>query len=444
MNFTSIISIVVFLIILTIIVFVHELGHFITAKKFGVYCKEFAIGMGPKLFGKKKGETEYTVRALPMGGFVQMIGEDAELFTIKNGQKLWVSINEDGLVSELAFNELVNHQMKFVEIINIERTKEPMEITYIYEEETIISQCTTLVSCYDAKSEEQLIVAYKRQFTNIKPWKKIIVLAAGATMNFIFAFIFFFVSTWISGVSTEPIIATDVYVQTGGTNALLADDKIVAIDGKATTDFTEISSYIQQNPGKSISLTINRNGSMVAIEREIQTVETQKVTSKGIENTTYGALGVTYAKNHTAMGKILATAVTRSIEIFQYVFFVIISLFSGKIKVTNLTGFVGIAQQTSAVISSANSTTTILAQAGEVFARLLSFAAFLSINIGAMNLLPLPALDGGRIVFALYEMLTKKKPSAKFENYANAAGFLLLIGLFIAVTIMDFIKLFTN
>ena len=443
MNITSIMSIIIFLLILTIIVFVHELGHFLTAKKFGVYCKEFAIGMGPKIFGRKKGETLYSVRALPMGGYVQMIGEDGELFELKKADRVWLTHNEAGQIETIAFVQPDDNTAIFVTIENIEKALDPIQITYTYDDKTMTDFCESLVYCYDEKNEEQWIVANNRQFTNIKPWKKVIVLAAGATMNFIFAFIFIFFSTWITGVNTDPIIATDVYAETVGENAFIKGDEIIAINNETITSLEQLSTFVQSNPNKTVEVEVLRNNEKQTVTREITAVAEQQLTLNGFEEKTRGALGVTYIRTHTAIWTIFTDAVTRFGGMFQYIFFVLYGLFTAKIKVSNLTGFIGIAQQTNAVITATTASTSFGAQAAEISARLLSFAAFLSVNIGAMNLLPFPALDGGRIVFALYEMISKKKASPKIETYVNAAGFILLILLFFAVTIMDVIRLFS-
>ncbi|GBU10435.1 regulator of sigma-W protease RasP [Erysipelotrichaceae bacterium] len=441
MNITSIFSVLVFLLILTIIVYVHELGHFLTAKKFGVYCKEFAIGMGTKIWGRQKGETLYSVRALPMGGFVQMVGEDGELFKLNRDDQVWLEFSKNDKIAKIFFVQPQGVEMAiFVKIVALEKAVEPMSMQYVYNDELLTAQCENIVYCYDEKEDEQWIVANNRQFTNIKPSKKIIVLAAGATMNFIFGFIFLFASTWIGGVNIAPIIATDMSENTA--TSFVVGDEILSVDGKTFPDFSALQTYIKANPSKEVIIKVARDAKEVEITRTLIASESQQVTKNGVEVKTVGLLGVTYERNHTNIIAILKESIHAFIGMFEYIFFVLLSLFTGKIKLTNLTGFVGIAQQTNMVITAQTAAISLGAKMAEIGARLLGFAAFLSINIGAMNLLPFPALDGGRIVFALYEVIFRKKVSAKLETYVNIAGFLLLIFVFIAITIQDVIRLF--
>ena len=437
-----IISIVVFILILTVTITVHEWGHFKTAQTFGVYCKEFAIGMGKKIFSRQKGETEYTIRLLPMGGFVQMIGEDGEITNeVHAGDTVWIKQNAEGLITTIYAHANDAPDTKAVEVIAFHNEVEPIRLEVSMDATTTTLECLPLVTYYDKEQYEQWVVAKPRQFTNIKPWKKIVVLAAGATVNFITALLFIFVSTWISGVTVDPIISQDLYAKELGTSALIAGDTITHINDTAM-ELTEITSYVQENPGKEVTLTVERDGKSVEIKRTIQEIASEEVTSEGVVPYTYGALGIQYARNYTNIAAIIAATFTTFFGIFQQVFYTFVSLFSGKVSPTQLTGFVGIAQQTGAIIAMPTTSINILPKLLEIFGRLLFFAGFLGINIGALNLLPIPALDGGRIVFAIYEMIFKKKASPKLEMAVNAAGFLLLIGLFIMVTFLDIGRLF--
>lgn len=437
---SQILSVLVLLLIITIIITVHEWGHFVTAKKFGVYCKEFAIGMGKKIFSRQKGETEFTIRMIPMGGFVQMIGEDGEVDeTLTPGDTVWIRLNTEGKIKTIAQKEMDASQE--VEIISFSHDVQPMVLTYAYEDTIIENECENLVTYIYADNQEDDVVAKDRQFTNLKPWKKIIVLAAGATMNFILGFLCILTATWIGGVNVEPIILQDG-LATEQVNAFEVDDKIVAIDG-VPMDLTEVTSFVQGNAGKTVEVTVERNGKTVDLKREIQTQQKVELTKDGETEVTYGVLGVRYKPNHTNVFAIFGKSIHNFIEFFQSVFLTLISLFTGKVSFTQLTGIVGIAQQTNMMIAAPTVATSGFAVFGEVFTRMLTFTAFLSINIGIFNLLPLPALDGGRIVFAVYELIFRRKASKKLEMYINAAGFLLLIGLFVMVTFMDIGRLFS-
>jgi len=433
-----IISILIFLIILTVIVSLHELGHFLTAKKFGVYCKEFAIGMGPKLWQKQKDETSYTIRAIPMGGFVQMIGEDGELFSIQKGDIVWLAFNDKGHISEVHYKNPGKATTE-ARVVEFRKTKQPMKLTYIEAGTQKTAQTTTLLTCYDADGNTQDLVANDRQFNYLPPLKKIVVLTAGVLMNFALAFVVVFVATWIGGVTVDPIIATDT--ATDVSSQFEAGDTVIKIDEQQIQDADTLTAYVRANSGKNVQIIVERQGQEVVLTRTIHEATGERITDAGVESFTYGMLGVTYQRNHIHLLKIFQTAVASYFSFFEYVGFVLVGLFTGKISVMNLTGFVGIAQQTNNVITMTTPNVSVLTQLREIVARLFNFTAFLSVNIGVMNILPFPALDGGRVVFALYELIFRRKPNPKFETYFNAAGFVLLIVLFFGVTILDIMRL---
>jgi len=433
-----IVSILVFLLMLTVIVSLHELGHFVTAKKFGVYCKEFAIGMGPKIWKKQKGETLYSIRAIPMGGFVQMIGEEGELFAIKQSDIVWLVFNDAKQIREIHYKKPQTDAIE-VSVVSLQKTKQPMELTYIEAGIQKTAATTALVRCYDAAGNAQDLVANNRQFNYLAPLKKIAVLTAGVVMNFILGFVVVFVATWIGGVNVSPVIATDAI--TNAPQRFEVGDKIVRIDEQSVTDVDMLGRYVREHKGKTVAIIVERAGQEIAIQRQIQEAKGERLSSNGVEQFTYGVLGITYQKDHWHLGKILQVAFSSFIGFFEYVYFVLVGLFTGKIAFTNLTGFVGIAQQTKMVINSASPNVSGLAQFSETVARVLNFTAFLSVNIGVMNILPFPALDGGRVMFAIYELIFRRKPNPKFETYFNAVGFVLLIALFLGVTILDIIRL---
>jgi len=434
----SIISILVFLLILTVIVTLHEAGHFLTAKKFGVYCKEFAIGMGPKLWQRKTSETTYSIRAIPMGGYVQMIGEEGELFTIKKDDIIWLKFNETNQVSEIYYKNPNNSAVE-VRVVSLARSKQPMELTYIESGIEKTAETTALVTCYDADGEQQDLVANNRQFNHLTPLKKIVVLTAGVCMNFLLAFVVLFVATWLAGVNVAPVIATDS--TTDVANRFEANDRILRVNDQMFSDATTLTNYIRQNSGKKVDVVVDRAGHEVVLHRAITEATGQTLTEQGVETFTYGILGVTYQRDHWHLLKILEVTMQTFFGFFEYVYFVLVGLFTGKIALTNLTGFVGIAQQTDMVINTGVGNVDPFGQFIEVLARIFNFTAFLSVNIGVMNILPFPALDGGRVLFALYELIFHKKPNPKFETYFNACGFILLIGLFVGVTVLDIIRL---
>ena len=434
----TVVSLLVFFLILTGIISLHEFGHFATAKKFGVYCKEFAIGMGPKLWSKKTAETEYSVRAFPMGGFVAMIGEDGVSTSFKPGDTVYITKNADDKIFRISrqFEENANE----VVLEKIEKAEQPIVLTYLEAGERQVATCTNLITCVDAKEGEWDLVAENREFSYLAPLKKIVILTAGVFLNFVLGFVLIFGATWIGGVPVDPIIDRDL-VEVSAEQQLYQGDRILSIDTVQASSIDTIKAYVQANPGKVVAITLERDGRQLTLERALLTNENETLTSSGIVSKTQGALGITYQRNHTAIGKIFTTALGSFFGFFEYVYFVLVGLFSGKIAITNLTGFIGIAQQTNAVMTVETASTTFLARIGEISANVLRFAAFLSVNLGVMNIMPFPALDGGRVVFAVYELITRRKPNPKFEVYLNALGFLLLIGLFIMITFLDIKRL---
>jgi len=433
----QIISILVFLLILTVIVSLHELGHFMSAKKFGVYCKEFAIGMGPKVWQKQKGETVYSIRLIPMGGYVQMIGEDGELFSIKKGDNVWLTFNDEGKISDIHYTEQAEGATQAA-VVALQKANQPMELTYIEGGVEKKALTTPLVTCTDSSGNTLDLVANDRQFNYLPPLKKIVVLTAGVMMNFILALVVVFIATWLSGVVVDPIIATDT--TTDVSNQFAANDRVLRINDYTINDAESLTNYVRSHKGESAAVLVNREGEEVVLHRTINEVEGARVTQNGEERFTYGVLGVTYARDHWNIGKIVQGAWHSFIGFFEYVYVVLLGLFTGKISFLNLTGFVGIAQQTNAVISNAAASSSGVSQIAHVLGSILSFTAFLSVNIGVMNILPIPALDGGRVVFALYELIFRRKPNPKFETYFNVAGFILLIGLFVGITILDIMR----
>lgn len=439
-----ILSLITFLIILTIIITIHEFGHFYTAKKFGVYCREFSIGMGNKLFSKKKGETIYAIRAIPMGGFVQMVGEDGEAFELIEGEPIWFHLNQDEKIDMLAQNgdEMIDGTWNKGILVSAERHQQPMQFKLLIDEQEKILETTALVTYYDANQQENWLVAKIRQFTYLKPWKKIIVLTAGVFLNFVTAFVFILISSTLSGVYVQPVIQEDQFAQMNGNEAFQVNDKILMIDKQKMNTIKDLQKFVQDNPNKTVTVTVLRENKEVPLKR-ILSESSQAydvLTTNGVVSKKVGLIDVSFKKSYHIVD-VFRGSVTKYLAIFQQIFLTLKLLLWGKIKIAQLSGFVGIAQATNTVIKDSlvqdHSISGLLQSSKTVIANLLSFTAFLSINIGVMNILPFPALDGGRVIFALYEWITKKRAHAKFEYYFNATGFIMLILLFIFITFFD-------
>jgi len=344
-------SLIWFVLILGAIVAVHEFGHFIFAKLSNIYVYEFSIGMGKKIFGRKKkgGETEFCLRAIPLGGYVMIAGEDVE-------------------------------------------------------DENIPKD---------------------RQMCNKNFIQRFLVLFAGAFNNFVFAFLILFVSALIYGAATtKPYIgevgegypAYDVGIQSG--------DLLLELDGEKIKNWDKALVKLQTNKGEAMTFTVKKaDGNVVSYD-----ITPMKVTDDE-GNTSYKFGIATLYEKEYGFGKSLGYAWNKTISLFGSMWDTLKYLFTGKVGVNQLSGPVGIYS----IVDS---------QAEQGIEAILYLVAYLSINVGIINLLPFPAFDGGRILFLIIEKIFKKPVSKRVENIIHSIGFMLIIGLLIYVTFNDLIRLF--
>ena len=346
-------TLVVFILILGLIVLVHELGHFMWAKKFGVYIYEFSIGMGPVIYSKKrkKDGITYNIRALPIGGFVSMAGE-------------------------------------------------------VYEDDKNVPK--------------------DRCLCNKPIWQRIIVMAAGVLNNFILAIVLLFVIALIWGSnSLEPRVAQVVEDYPMAEAGIVKDDLILSINGHKvnTWDEAQILLYYKNNNDYYEFRIRHADG----------TVENYKITPKvevaedGTESKVFGVhinqdetFGL-WNKIKYAFEKFWTTIIS--------MWLTIVGLIIGKISVDALSGPVGIYTVVGQSISYGVYSVVYL-------------LAYLSINVGVINIIPFPAFDGGRIFFLIIEKIKGSPVNQKFENWCHTIGFILLMILILFVTIHDIIRLF--
>ncbi len=344
-------TIVYFILILGIIVFIHELGHFIFAKKAGIYCYEFSIGMGPKLIGKKfKSETEYCIRLIPLGGFVSMAGESVE--------------------------------------------------------------------------EDKKIPKNKR--LQNKTWlQRFLTIFAGPFFNFILAFVLLFFTGLIFGApSTKPVVGMIEENSAAEKAGLVVGDKILSINDKKVHNWDQVIMKLQ--------LINNDDPVDFKIQKEDGTIKNIEITPKKqtVDDVTsyHFGVGMIQETSHGLVASI-QYAGSKLYSLTQSMVTVIGGLFTGKISLGNISGPVGIY---SIVGDSAKSG----------ISSLLYLMAYLSINVGFINLIPLPAFDGGRILFLIIEKIKGSPVNAKVENMFHYIGFFVLIGLMILVTFNDILRLF--
>ena len=343
-----ILTIIGAIIIFSIIIFVHELGHFIAAKAFGVNVLEFAIGMGPAIWKKQGKETLYSIRAVPMGGFCKMEGEDEDTGT-------------------------------------------------------------------------------DRAFSRKKPLPKIIILCAGAAMNILLGFLMVTVIVSSSAVKNNGIASTVVETvnpQAQAAQILKPGDKIVKVNGTTVHIKRDISFELSNSGGGESTLEFIRDGKRYS-ERFVP------MEIKDDNGSVSYALGFNVKAESPNIINILHESLFQTIWMVKLVFVSLGMLLGGKASVSDMSGPVG-------VVSAMNTA----AQSG--WMNFLFFAAFLTVNIGVMNLLPLPALDGGRTVFALIELIFGKAVPAEKEGIVHLIGFVLLIGLMLFVTWNDIARLISG
>lgn len=330
--------IVAFLVFLTLVT-IHEFGHFIMAKWAGIKVNEFAVGMGPAILKKQKGETLYSLRIFPLGGYCAMEGED-----------------EDS--------------------------------------------------------------ADERSFDNAKAYKRLVVILAGAFMNMLLAVVAFLIVNMQSGftdLSIDKIEANSpAYIA-----CIQENDEIISYNGKKPLLFLELRNMIINSKNESDTLTLKRDGKLINVEikPELATIEDN---GKTIE---YKKIGIMPKVRYDFFG-----AFKESINTCRYAFRSMFDFlgraFKGNVKKNEVSGPVVIIK-------------TIASAAKVGFSSVMFLLGLISINLAFFNLLPFPALDGGKAVFILFEMITGIKPNKKVEYIVNIVGFSLLILLFLFVTYND-------
>ncbi|TLG76506.1 RIP metalloprotease RseP [Culicoidibacter larvae] len=427
--------VLIFLIILTIIVAIHELGHFLAAKKFGVLCREYAIGMGPKLWSKKYGETLYSIRAIPVGGFVQMAGEDEADFELNIGDVISISLDDNqkinGIYSENSLNNSADRIIQKLTLRSYDLNSNEMFLEGMLESDSESKKYALAddASIYEGKDEMQ-IAPVNRRFWSLAPLKKIVVLVAGPFMNVVLAIVAFIaMGLFFGNPEPTPVVGDVTEGSVAQSSGIQSGDIFISINGKSVSTFAEASERIKTSPGTELTLVIQRNDELIPINITPSSVTQEVQNSDGtVTKVVVGQLGILQSKSYNPIIAI-TSGFTRAVDMTGQVFTSLGMLISGSAGINQLSGPIGIAAMTGTIVESSG------------FSGVLFFLGFLSINIGLLNLLPFPALDGGRIVFAIYELITRKRPNRKFEMGLNLAGFVLLMGLFVYIAFNDIIRL---
>jgi len=400
-------SVILFLVVLFVLILVHEWGHFIVAKKTGMRVDEFGIGFPPKLFGIKKGETEYTFNALPIGGFVKIFGENGEI--------------DEQSISPVATKG------------SDRRSEANAEA----------GEGGTKVVSQNTSHEASATLEYKpdpRAFNNRPKWAQALVLIAGVVMNILFAWLLFSV-TYMIGVPAEveeSAAGPDSQLLIAGTlpdspaSVIPAGSEIVSVrNGAVTLDNptpSSFSEFVTNNAPAELEIEYQQGGE-VAI---VMITPAQGIVSDDPERYVVGAslalIEIQKQSFLTAIGKGFNSTINGLQAITVGLFTLIGQSFSGTADFTQVAGPVG-----------------IVGMVGDAAAfgltALLTFTAIISLNLAVINLLPFPALDGGRLVFVAIEAVTGKDIPAQWAGRINLVGFVLLLTLMVAVTYNDIINL---
>ena len=362
-------TIISFLLILTVLVIVHEAGHFFTAKILGVKVEEFGFGFPPRAWGKKVGETLYSLNWLPIGGFVKLFGEDDA-----GGGKV-------GSVSP-------------------------------------------------EKIEKKDV---KRAFFARPVWQRFLIVFAGVFMNFALATV---ILTYLVGAQGIPTPGNEVFIAAVVKNSpaekagLQAGDKIIAVDGNKVMSPAYVITYTKMHEGKEITLTVQTKN---------KKQETIALTPRVHFPSNEGAMGIAIETNVVVQHfpwylwpyEGLKMALAQSWLIVNGLWGLLVQLVTKAQVPQDLAGPVGIAQLTGQFV-----------QMG--FDATLSLLALLSLNLAILNVLPIPALDGGRLFFIIIEGITRKKVSPKVEGYVHTVGMVFLLVLIVLITFHDIIRIATG
>ncbi|QWU14142.1 regulator of sigma E protease [Paenibacillus sophorae] len=419
---------VVFLTVLMffVLVTVHEWGHYYFAKRAGILVREFAIGFGPKLFSYKRNETQFTLRLLPFGGYARMAGEDPEVIEISPGQTIAVRLGEGNVVKAVYLDQLdtrrnvIRGEAEYADLekdLSIRLNVDGEVTTYSLHPKAML-----------VKGNQQIQIAPKdRQFGSKTVGQRALAIAAGPVMNFLLAFILFGVYIQMAGVAVENptyVLIGDVSEGMPAQQAgLQKGDIVYSINGEAIgPDYKKMISLTSASEGKAMNWTIKRGDQMITVTMTPRHMEGQEGGKVGITPelpTRNATIGETFSGASHAMAdttKAIFLGFKQLINQFN------MDDIGGPVRTFELTGQI--------------------AQQGIVY--LTHWTAILSLYLGIFNLLPIPALDGSRLVFLGVEALRGKPVDPSREGMVHFVGFAMLFLLMIAVTYNDILRLISG
>ena len=502
-------NIIVFIFVLGLVILIHELGHFVMAKRANILCHEFSIGMGPILWSKRINETLYCIRAIPIGGYVMMAGEEIQDEVVKEGQTVRLVFDDFSNVEKI----IIDHenekyeQYEKVTVYNVDlrgENNEPLQLNdYTVKRDAF----------YVFKKRELQIAPIERSFESKTKMQRFLAMFAGPFMNFVLAFFIFILVNLIVGFpDMENTVVGALESDYPAAKELVEGDKVISIDRVNVYNWDDISNELNENPtDRLVEFVVLRDGvektvyitpviffysvgfhSKEGVINELALGEVNVETRAGkagfleddviltidaVTMNTWSDVAASFNDNiygDEMIVEVLRGTETVSIDITPYnhdlvlsqgleivdsfvgispiyefdffrsfgasiddikasammIFTTLDLLFSNEqVGVGDLAGPVGIYSITSRALSAG-------------FISFLTWTALLSVNLGVINLLPIPALDGGRLVFLGYEVITTKKPNRRVENTLHYAMYVMLMGLFIYITFNDILRLF--
>jgi regulator of sigma E protease len=349
-------SVFAFIIVLGVLIFFHELGHFLVARLFGVGVEKFSLGFGPRLIGKTIGMTDYRISLIPLGGYVKMVGEEP-----------------------------------------------------------------------DTEIEPYLI---PRSFTHKSVFKRFLIVAAGPMSNLLLAVAIFFLVFQTSGTYVlRPLVGEVDVPSPAAQSGLQKDDLVVAINGMAIASWEEMAAQISESQGRAMAFVVERAGQRLTFDLVPELKTTQNLFGEDIERFVIGVRSAgDVIPRELSLVESMQMSVARTWEITELTVLSVVKLVQGKLPAATLGGPIKIAKMAGA-------------QAREGVLNLLIFTAVISINLGILNFLPIPVLDGGHLMFFAIEMISRRPVSIKIREIAQQFGIFLLILLMIFVIYNDIVNL---
>ncbi|CYX54825.1 membrane-associated Zn-dependent proteases 1 [Streptococcus suis] len=416
-------GILAFIFIFGVIVVVHEFGHFYFAKKAGILVREFAIGMGPKIFAHTgKDGTLYTIRILPLGGYVRMAGWGEDKTEIKTGSPASLSLNEAGVVTRINLSGKQLDSLSLPMNVTSFDFEEKLEITGLVLEESKTYKVDHDATIVEEDGTEVRIAPLDVQYQNATVWGRLMTNFAGPMNNFILGILVFILLFFMQGGVANPSSNAVSITEGGALQAagVVTGDKILSVNGNTTDSYTEVATIISKaatdaTTAPSFDLVVehdgkNRHVSVIAEQVDgAYRIGISPILKTGFVDKIVGGFqeaGATALRVVTALKNLIA-----------------------NFDVKQLGGPVAIYKVSS--------------QAAEFgLVSVLGLMAALSINLGIFNLIPIPALDGGKIVMNILEAIRRKPLKSETESYITLAGVAVMVVLMIVVTWNDIIRVF--